>query len=288
VHDNPFAAVGGRLGVTRLCWGSLRGSTALPGFRSLPPWYRHAALRWVQRVVVNSRALASELDDLGLPPERVLVLPNCVARAEPVAWDDAPRALQELGFAAGTSVFASVGNIRRVKNQALFVRALARVIARRPEARGLVIGETLLGEERVQEELEAEIGRLGLEDKIVLAGFQRDVRRLVRRTAALCLSSDSEGMPNVVLEAMAEGVPVVATAVGGVPEVVRPGNTGQLVPPGDEEALAGAMLRVLDEPAAARVMAAAARDLVAAERGCDAAARRLGDAYLAALNGDRG
>ncbi len=283
VHDNPYAAWGGRLASAPVRWGSLRGSTSLPGFRSLPGWYRRAALRSVQRVVVNSQALVDELQELGLARPRVMLLPNCVEPSLQEGDGAGACGLEELGFAAGEMVFGSIGNIRRAKNQALFVRALARVIAQRPQARGVIVGETLAGEEATRAELDREIERLGVGGKIILAGFRPDVRRLMRGMAAVCQTSNSEGMPNVVLEAMAEGVPVIATAVGGVPEVVRRGETGHLVPPGDEAAFAEAMLKVLDEPAEAFRMVIEARELVSEERSCALAARRVEAAYREAL-----
>jgi glycosyltransferase involved in cell wall biosynthesis len=97
------------------------------------------------------------------------------------------------------------------------------------------------------------------------------------------MTSDSEGMPNVVLEAMAEGAPVIATAVGGVPEVVRDGETGWLAAIGDADAIAEAMRGVLEAPAEAMRRAAAARQLVSRERTCAEMAQRLERAYFEAL-----
>lgn len=283
VHDNPYAALSGRLVGASVRWGSLRSSTRLDGFQSLPSWYRRFAMRSVQRIVVNSRALVAELRDLGIGGERVIYLPGCVEPSVSVAAPSDSNPLDEFGFSAFHRVFGNVGNIRRAKNQVLFVRALARVMTGHPEARGLIVGETLVGEEHSRAEIEREIERSGLSGRVVMTGFRADVRQIMAGLAALCLTSNNEGMPNVVLEAMAEAVPVVATAVGGVPDVVRDGETGLLVEPGDENGLASAMARVLDEPAAMARMATVARGHILNERGCAAMAKRLEAAYLDAL-----
>jgi len=282
-HDNPYAALAARTCGARVWWGSLRGSTTLPGFRSLPLFYRRLALRSVQRIVVNSGTLADELSAIGLGKERIVVLPNCVDGDVFRAGGAEARAFAEHGFGGGHRVFGNVGNIRRVKNQVLFIRALGKVIKTHPEARGMVIGETLAGEEATRAVLEDEIARLGLRGKVVLAGFRGDVPMIMGGFAALCMTSDSEGMPNVVLEAMAAGVPVVATRVGGVADVVRDGETGLLVETGDVHGVAAAMCRILDDPGEAARMAAAGRDLVLEERSCDAIAGWLGSAYIEAL-----
>jgi glycosyltransferase involved in cell wall biosynthesis len=232
---------------------------------------------------VNSRSLADELSALGMPEERVLVLPNCVEVNGSSSSAAAKAALADLGFEHGHRVFGCVGNIRRVKNQALFVRAMERVIGRHPEARGAIVGETLSGEETTRIELEQEIERLGLSGKVVLTGFRADVTALMSHLTALCSTSDSEGMPNVLLEAMAAGVPVVATAVGGVPEVVTSGETGSLVSANDELALGDAMCRVLEAPDDALRMAQRARARVEMEHSCSAMARRLETAYSEAI-----
>ncbi len=283
VHDNPYAALAGMRCGARASWGSLRGSLTLPGFSGLPSFWRWLALRSVKRIVVNSRFLSHELNAHGLGPDRVLVLPNCVRRADGRAQASKRLALEKLGFQTGDLVVGNVGNIRRVKNQAMFVRALSRVVQAVPAARGLIVGATLPGEETARADVDREISRLGLEGKVVMAGFRPDVAAILPELAALGLSSDSEGMPNVVLEAMAAGTPVVATAVGGVPELVRHGETGLLAPPGDAEALADLLVRVLAGGAAVEAMRERALQLTLSEHSPAATARRLEGMYAQAI-----
>ena len=284
VHDNPYAAWAGWLAGVPVRWGSVRGSTSLPGFRDLPPLQKNFALHSVSRLTVNSRELVEELRGLGVAEDRILLLPNCVAGANRngAAKDVLP--FDEYGFSGDSRVFGCVGNIRRAKNQMLFVRAMSRVVAQHPEARGVIVGETLAGEEATRVELEAEIERLGLSENVVLTGFRADAQHLMEHLSALCLTSDSEGMPNVVLEAMAAEVPVIATEVGGVCEVVIDGETGLLVPVGDALTLGTAMCRVLEAQEETARMARTARALVERERGCTLMARRLEAEYAMALD----
>ncbi len=104
---------------------------------------------------------------------------------------------------------------------------------------------------------------LGCEGAVRFAGACADAASLLPAFDVVCLSSDTEGVPNVLLEAAAWGLPAVATAVGGVPEAVRHGFTGYLVPPGDGAALAGRVDQLLRAPDARAAMGAAARDHVA-------------------------
>jgi glycosyltransferase involved in cell wall biosynthesis len=120
---------------------------------------------------------------------------------------------------------------------------------------------------------------LGLEGKVVLAGFRDDVQRLMRRFAVLCLTSDSEGMPNAVLEAMSVGCPVIATRVGGIPELIKDYENGLLVDRGDSAGLALALRRLLESQELADRLARAGREMVKREFGCDVMVRRLTKLY---------
>jgi glycosyltransferase involved in cell wall biosynthesis len=118
-------------------------------------------------------------------------------------------------------------------------------------------------------------------------GERPDVERLLAGMDVFALSSREEGIPNAVLEAMAAGRPVVATAVGGTPEVLEDGRTGWLVPPGDPAALADALAEALLDPAEAARRGAAARRDVSERRSIDAMARRHEAFYVDALAGAR-
>jgi glycosyltransferase involved in cell wall biosynthesis len=122
---------------------------------------------------------------------------------------------------------------------------------------------------------------------VILAGFHPHPPALLPRCYALCLPSDSEGMPNAVLEAMAAGLPVAATRVGGVPQLVADGVTGWLVEPGDLDGLAAALRRLLDDPAAARRMGQAGRQRAQADFSTSAVVPRLEAFYHGWLGGAR-
>jgi glycosyltransferase involved in cell wall biosynthesis len=139
----------------------------------------------------------------------------------------------------GPVTLLSVGRLRAPKGFVTLVRATAGL-----EARLRIAGD---GPDRPA--LEAEIDRLGLSDHVELLGTRDDVPELLASSDVFVLSSDSEGLPMSVLEAMAAGLPVIASAVGGVPEAVRDGETGALVPPRDSAALARALRRLVADPA---------------------------------------
>src|SRR5439155_6738364 len=120
--------------------------------------------------------------------------------------------------------------------------------------------------------LERRIAELGLEDAVELLGTRYDVPAILARADAACLPSLAEGLPNAVMEAMAAGLPVVATAVGGTPELVIPGETGLLAPPGAAAELAEALLEVLADPVHASWMGARGRRLIARDYSLDALA----------------
>jgi glycosyltransferase involved in cell wall biosynthesis len=143
---------------------------------------------------------------------------------------------------AGPATLLSVGRLREPKDFTTLVRAVA--TCEPGSVRLLVAGD---GPDRPG--LTTEIARLGLDGAVELLGTRDDVDQLLAAADLFVLSSRSEGMPMSVLEAMAAGVPVIASAVGGIPELVRDGETGALVPPGDPDRLGGAIRRLAGDPA---------------------------------------
>lgn len=160
---------------------------------------------------------------------------------------------RSLGLPGECQLIGAMGRFSIEKGHRYLVEAMKSIVASQPRAH-LV----LLGDGRERENLEELVRRLGLEAYVTFAGFQSDIVPWIRACDVVANPSLTEGTPNVVLEAMALGTPVVATAVGGVPDVVQDGWTGYLVASEDVTGLADAILRSLDDPAAAAEVAARA------------------------------
>lgn len=214
---------------------------ALSALRRARTW----ALRTARRTVVPSEYLARLAAGWGLDPERLTVLSN----PAPPPGATVPEALEP-----NTFVFA--GRLTRQKALGTAIDAVARV----PEARLLVIGE---GPERA--ELERRAHEAGLDGRVSFRGAlpRAEVLAALAGARAALLSSDWENLPHAAVEALALGTPVVATAVGGVPELVRSGENGLLVPPGSPHELAAAIARLIEDDGLRARLAAAAAPSVA-------------------------
>jgi glycosyltransferase involved in cell wall biosynthesis len=162
------------------------------------------------------------------------------------------RVRQELGIDPAAWVVGTVGRIASEKNQALLVRAAAPLLG--PRARLIIAGDGPL-----LPALTELVGALGVAGFVHLLGARRDVPALLNALDVFVLSSDTEGLPLVVLEAMATGLPVVSTRVGGVPTVLDDGDTGYLVPVGDAAALRTQLAALAGDPQAGRACGARAR-----------------------------
>jgi glycosyltransferase involved in cell wall biosynthesis len=156
-----------------------------------------------------------------------------------------PADFQAGGDHSGRRRLVTVGRLQAPKDAVTLVRALAAL--RGPPFEAVFVGD---GPDRLA--VEEEVRRLGLESAVEFLGERDDVPELLGKADVFVLSSHSEGLPISILEAMAAGLPVVASNVGGVPEVVVDGHTGLLVPPGDPQSLAEAIERLLEDPALSR------------------------------------
>lgn len=212
--------------------------------------------RLVDAVLVNAAEAARELEErFGVPARRIVDVGIGVdlTRFEDMGTGDGLRS--ELGLGVDR-VVTIVAKLSRVKGHDHFLEAAAAVATACTDVTFLIVGD---GTRR--RELEEMVVRLGLRDRVVFAGAREDVPEILAVTDVLVLSSLSEGSPNALLEGMAAGVPIVATAVGGVPDIVREGETGHLVPPGDGRALGEAMLRLVSQPELAERMGRTAREI---------------------------
>jgi glycosyltransferase involved in cell wall biosynthesis len=203
-------------------------------------------------VIVVSRAIGSVVERGGVRPERQRLVYEGVPDRRPAPGGD--RALAELGVPEGVPVVGNVAALTGHKDQATLVEAMALLRPRLPEARLVIVGE---GELRGA--LEAQVRERALGDRVVFAGFRRDLDRLLPAFSVFCLSSHLEGLGTSLLDAMAFGLPVVATAAGGIPEAVADGVTGRVVPPRDPGALADALAEALGDEERRRAWGAAGR-----------------------------
>jgi glycosyltransferase involved in cell wall biosynthesis len=279
-HTNAYAAIIGSAAGVKGRIGSLRSLLSL-AYDEIGRPLSLVSLFSVPRLLVNSNAIFREVVAAGYPAQRITLLENCVVfdQISPAEPQRAERELPDLGLAKDDLVVGAIGNLRVEKEHHLLVQAVARLVGRFPRLRAVIVGTPITPS--VSERLEQEIRKQDLGKHLVLAGFRDDVPALLRRFDVFCITSRSEGSPNVVLEAMAAQCPVVATAVGGILELVEDRVTGLLFPPGDVERLAEAIRTLLEDRTLARRMALAGLKTVQ-HRTCESAADRLTELYRAA------
>ncbi len=248
------------------------------GLLSPEPWFAPtlmwAAARYTDAIVAVSRPLRGYLQrHCGRAKSRVCVIPNGVdtkrfARSEAPFMTAPPRHEFRLGH---------VARLESVKNQRLLIESFARVAAAEAEVILMIAGDGPL-----RGDLQAQADRLGLSDRVRFAGEVKDIPRWLQQLDAFVLSSDAEGTPMSILEALSTGVPVVSTAVGGIPDSLDNGRAGILVPPGDASALASAMLTVVRDTDQRAALAARGREWVQAEYSEESMVRRYEALYRGA------
>lgn len=205
-------------------------------------------LRWMDRVVCVSEGQAVKVRRAGVPADRVIVIRNAV-QAERFARPDPARrqSLERMFAQRPRRIVGSAGRLSPEKGFSVLVEAASRV-------GDPSVGFVHFGDGPLREQVKEHIARLGLAHRVLLAGFRRNLDAYMPFFDVLVLPSFTEGLPNVVLEAFAAGVPVVATAVGGTPEVIDDGVSGHLVPPANATALAERIGDVLACDAKRRAM----------------------------------
>ena len=204
--------------------------------------------RVYDRIVTNSVNVRSNLIETHrMPQEAMVVVPNGID-ASPTIDDEQRQRIRANAFGVGADVFQwfAVGNFRPEKDYPTLVAAFRRA-AERDHAIHLALAGKGEPPDAVRALLQSPLGA-----RVRFLGQRHDVRQLLPAADALVLSSTTDAMPNVVMEALSAGIPVVATNVDGVPEMVDDGVTGTLVPPRDPQALADAMLALSRLPAARR------------------------------------
>lgn len=201
------------------------------------------------------------IERMGISPGKLLLLYNGIDHCRfglPDAERSEARAQfrREFGIPPENRVLVTVAGMRRFKNHLRYLDWI-RTMPANPGRTFLFVGEGELFDE-VQEKRD----RLGLGDSVVMTGVRNDIPRVLAASDIMVMPSIIEGLPNAILEGMAAGLPVVATDVGGHPEIIEEGRNGLLVPSGDGEALVRAMERLSEDPGLCREMGAAGREKV--------------------------
>ena len=214
-------------------------------------------------VVVNAEAVRRWLIEDGVRPDRIVVIRNGVDLARFAPAPRRPGLRRELNLPPDAPVLAVLSRLTQSKGFEDFLQAAALVAARFPEARFMIVGDRSIV--RYRAELQSLADRLGIGDRLVFTGYRMDVPEVLSEVTVSVLPSLSEGLSNAVLESMAAGRPVVATRVGGTPEVVEDGVTGLLVPPRDPESLARAIGLLLENRELAVRFGRAGRERIEAQ-----------------------
>lgn len=250
-------------------------------FRPKQSVFNRFKYRRASRVVCISEFIARQLRDWGVPRDRLVVIRSAIpaVASEKTGPERAEELRTRLGIGAGKKLVGNIAALVGHKDHATLLRSAREVLARRQDVAFVIIGDG---------ELKAELLRLrselSLVDAVHFAGFIAGAERYLPAFDVLVMSSCMEGLGSIVLDAFAAGVPVAATAGGGLPELVRPDRTGLLVPIGDAAALAASIVRLLDDPPLRQTLTATARDWVSKECGVQQMAIRYFQLYQEVLS----
>ncbi|MFN2516127.1 MAG: glycosyltransferase [Pyrinomonadaceae bacterium] len=236
------------------------------------------------RVVTVCGAFAEQLARAGVPADRIFVRHNAIGPAEPPDSDEVRALGRRLGISPDERMILAVGRMSREKGLLDLVSAVGELRRLNPELKFKLV---IVGDGPERERVERLAAELDISERMVLAGHVDDVRAFYALAHVLALPSHSEGSPLVLLEAMAAGVPIVATRVGGVPEMVADGESALLVAPNDARSFAIALARLLRDPQLVRTLSANALKRSRQDFSPEAYARSLSELYLELLAGSR-
>lgn len=259
-----------------------RGYTGENRTISFYEWLERQIIGRTQGTICVSHGQRKKLKDLGVRLRRSWVVHNAVSvngLYVGVDSDLRSRVLERLGLPQGTRLVVTAGRLSPEKGHRYLVEAIAKLGAERDGTTFVFCGDGVC-----RGELETLAGQLGVSAKCHFVGFRKDLDEVFRIMNFSVLPSLTEGLPNVVLESFAHGKPVVASAVGGVPEIVRDRINGLLVPPSKPLELAEAIRVCLESPDEARSMGEAARRAVESDFTFEAQTQQLQRIYRTILD----
>jgi glycosyltransferase involved in cell wall biosynthesis len=274
-RTNLYAAAAGRLAGIPVIWHCR--NLLEPGMRDTDRWFA-----WLpDRIICNSAAIAARFTGSRWR-DRVVVIVNGVDLTEYRPEVSGAGIRTELGWTS-RPLIAAISRLDPEKGHATLLEAMRRVLIRCPAARLVIAGRAAVDPTGRHAALQRHIEELGLGKVVRLVGFRRDIPELLAAADICVLPASAEACGRVLLEAMAMATPVVATASGGTPEIVRDGVTGILVPPGDAGAMATALENLLQDPTRAGSMGAAGRERAVAHFSIEAHAEKTMRLYADVL-----
>lgn len=231
--------------------------------RKVVTWLELRTLRECDHVITVSNLQRQTLLDLGFSPDKVTVVrPGIPYLAhnghKPATPEQRTEARQQWNLPDDAFVITAVGRLSTEKRFDLYLETCALLAQRLPKARFLLVGGG-----KQEAALREQTTALGLDTRLTFTGLTRDMQSVYAGSDLVMLTSDTEGTPHVLLEAMGSGIPVVATAVGGIPEFITDTEHGLLAPRGDKSALADAAQRIHDDPALRARLIEAGRSVAA-------------------------
>ena len=247
-------------------------------------WYYRLELllaKRADRIVTVSEEMRSRLLKQGLPADRSLAIHNAI---DPGQFQSAtaPVNREEFGVAPKETLIGVIGRFSPEKGQDVFLEAMRVVTATHP------VKVLLLGEGPTEQSLRELCAQYGLGETVIFAGYQPEIAPFYAILDLIVLPSRSEGLPNVAMEALFYKIPVVATAVGGTPEVIKDGETGLLVQPDAPEKLADAINRMLDDPTMASRFRSRGAEFISEEYSTKSRLRRIEGQYSDLMLGSNG
>jgi L-malate glycosyltransferase len=236
-------------------------------------WAQLTAFRMCDRVLCNSRAAAERLRKAGLAEAKLEIIPNGLPES---SFEQFAPAIPRRPGVVRVGMIARMNN--PVKNHPAFLRAAARVVRELPEVEFLLVGDGPL-----RPGFEAMAAELGIAQKVTFAGERHDIPAILASMDVSVLISSSESLSNTILESMAAGVPVVATDVGGNPELIKDGEPGMLVPPGNEDRLVEVLLQLARDAELRLHCSQRGREFARSSFHIDVIRRRYEQLYLSLL-----
>lgn len=271
LHTNPYSAVAARLACVPLCIGSMRFNYEMLSQERLLRWIGYSGL---DVLVTNSISAADQVQEFRLTTAAIRLVPNGVYMPEPINPIQQSRLKSELGCSNTDSLIGTIGRIDNNKNHFMLLRAFTLLTEKWPNLRLVIIGDGPL-----KSQLARMADKLGVASKIRFPGAIPTAARYFPAMDVCCLTSYTEGMPNVVMEAAAAGLPVVATRCGDTVDLIEHGVSGYLVEPDDEVGMSACLDLLLANPENRFRMGQAGREKMRSQFSIEAMVARMTQVY---------